>query len=59
MDMILMVAWGIWKNRNEVRHGGKKVAAAEIYGTTSRRREEYIATQMAPSATWLVQGKCR
>ncbi|XP_075674776.1 uncharacterized protein LOC142643960 [Castanea sativa] len=29
MDMILMAAWGIWKNRNEVRHGGKKVAAAE------------------------------
>ena len=45
MDMIVMIAWGIWKNRNEVRHGGKKLAAAEIYGTASRLREEYMATQ--------------
>ena len=45
MDMILKIAWGIWKNRNEVRHGGRKLAAAEIYGTASRLREEYVAAQ--------------
>ena len=45
MDMIVMIASGIWKNRNKVRHGGKKVAAAEIHGTASRLREEYMATQ--------------
>ena len=45
MDIILMIAWGIWKNRNEVRHGGKKVTAAKIYRTASKLREEYMATQ--------------
>ena len=45
MDMILMIAWGIWRNRNEVRHGGRKLAAAEIYGTASRLRKEYVAAQ--------------
>ncbi|KAK7861213.1 hypothetical protein CFP56_024376 [Quercus suber] len=34
MHMILMIAWSIWRNRNERRYGGKNLAAAvAIYGT--------------------------
>ncbi|XP_023903920.1 uncharacterized protein LOC112015722 [Quercus suber] len=33
MDMILMIAWSIWRNRNGGRQGGKTLSAAAIYGT--------------------------
>jgi len=48
MDMILMIAWSIWRNRNEVRHGGKKMSAAEIYGVAAKLLHEYTLAQEMP-----------
>ena len=41
LEMILMIAWGIWKNRNEVRHGGRRLIAMEIAHQTRRLLEEF------------------
>ena len=49
--MILMIAWGIWWNRNEGRHWGRKLAAVAIYGTTTTLLEEYYAAQETPRQT--------
>ena len=48
MDMILMIAWSIWHNRNEVRHGGKNMSAAEIYGMAAKLLHEYTIAQEMP-----------
>ncbi|KAF3975410.1 hypothetical protein CMV_001341 [Castanea mollissima] len=43
LEMILMIAWGIWKNRNEVRHGGRRLTAAELAHQARRLLEDYSA----------------
>ena len=45
IDITLMVAWGIWKNRNEVRHGKRRQSTAALYEIAIWQREEYIAVQ--------------
>ena len=55
MDMILMIAWSIWRNRNEVRHGGRNMSAAEIYGMTNRLLQEYTVTQEIPHQLQITQ----
>lgn len=49
LDFVLMIAWSIWKNRNEVRHGGRKLSVAAIYGLATRLLEEYSAVQESPT----------
>ncbi|XP_075645698.1 uncharacterized protein LOC142616805 [Castanea sativa] len=51
LHMILMIAWGIWRNRNEMRHGGKILAATAIYGTAIAMLQEYYAGQENLSQT--------
>lgn len=46
LEMILMIAWGIWKNRNEVRHGGRRLIAVEIAHQARRLLEEFSAAQL-------------
>lgn len=48
LDIILMIAWCIWKNKNEVRHGGRKHTAAEMFETAIRLLDEYNAAQEVP-----------
>ena len=48
MDMILMIAWSIWRNRNEVRHGGRNMSATEIYGAATKLPHEYTLAQEVP-----------
>ena len=48
LDIVLMIAWSIWRNRNEVRHGGRKLTAAAIYGLATRLLEEYSTVQESP-----------
>ena len=49
LDMVLMIAWSIWRNMNEVQHGGRKLIAAAIYGLATRLLEEYYAAQETPT----------
>ena len=48
LDIVLMIAWSILRNRNEVRHEGRKLTAAAIYGLATRLLEEYFAVQENP-----------
>lgn len=48
MDVILMIAWSIWRNKNEVRHGGRNMSAAEIYGAATKLLHEYTLAQEIP-----------
>ena len=48
MDMILMIAWSIWRNRNEVKHGGKNMSAAKIYGMAAKLLHEYTIALEIP-----------
>lgn len=45
---VLIIAWGIWKNRNEVQHGGRLKIADALYASTIRLWEEYNAAQELP-----------
>ncbi|XP_075633674.1 uncharacterized protein LOC142606165 [Castanea sativa] len=51
LDMVLMIAWSIWRNSNEVWQGGRKLIAAAIYGLATRLLEEYYVAQETPSQT--------
>ena len=55
LDMILMIAWSIWRNRNEVRHGGKNMTAAEIYGRAAKVLHEYTMAQEIPHQLHITQ----
>ena len=46
--MILMIAWSIWRNRNEVKHGGKNMLAAKIYGMAAKLLHEYTIALEIP-----------
>ncbi|KAL0011468.1 hypothetical protein SO802_006576 [Lithocarpus litseifolius] len=47
LEMILMIAWGIWKNCNEVRHGGRRFITAEIAHQAKKLLEDFSAAQEA------------
>ena len=51
MHMILMIAWSLWRNRNERRFGGKNLVAAAIYGTAMTMLQEYYSAQEIVSQT--------
>ena len=51
MHMILMIAWSLWRNRNERRYGGKNLAAAAIYGIAMTMLQEYYSAQEIVSQT--------
>lgn len=48
LDIILMIAWCICKNRNEERHGGRKHIVAEMFETAIRLLDKYNAAQEVP-----------
>ena len=43
-----MIAWSIWRNRNEVKHGGKNMSAAKIYGMAAKLLHEYTTALEIP-----------
>ena len=51
MHVILMIAWSLWRNRNERRFGGKNLAAAAIYGIAMTMLQEYYSAQEIVSQT--------
>ena len=51
VHLILMIAWGLWRNRNERRFGGKNLTAAAIYGTAMSVLQEYYSAQEIGSKT--------
>ncbi|XP_030964774.1 uncharacterized protein LOC115986052 [Quercus lobata] len=51
MHMILMIAWSLWRNRNEKRYRGKNLVAAAIYRTAMTMLQENYSTQENVSQT--------
>ena len=46
---IVMAAWAIRTNRNEIRHGGKKKSRLELIHWCGHYLDEYHAAQVVPT----------
>ena len=55
LDIVLMIAWSILRNRNEVRHEGRKLAVVAIYGLATRLLEEYLQYKKIQSNPKVIQ----
>nr|POF08383.1 hypothetical protein CFP56_74328 [Quercus suber] len=49
-ELVVIVAWALWSNRNEVRHGGRKKSAVALFQWSRQYLQEFQeASQMVPS----------
>ena len=53
-----MIAWGLWRNRNDRRFGGKNLTAAAIYVKAMSMLREYYSAQESESKSRVVS-PCR
>ena len=53
LERWVLIYWGIWKSRNEVRHGGKKRPRPVIVRNAMRLLEDYHSANVKPSQSSL------
>uniref|UniRef100_A0A7N2MTJ9 RNase H type-1 domain-containing protein n=1 Tax=Quercus lobata TaxID=97700 RepID=A0A7N2MTJ9_QUELO len=54
---LVCIAWAMWHNRNEIRHGGKRRSGAELVRWASQYMEEYkAATEMLVCKAMVADG---
>ena len=41
MERVIMICWGIWRNRNEVKHGGKRKTGEAVIKCSHYLLEEF------------------
>nr|POE58912.1 putative ribonuclease h protein [Quercus suber] len=49
-ELVVIVAWALWSNRNKVRHGGRKKSAVALFQWSRQYLQEFHeASQMVPN----------
>ena len=51
VERTIMVCWGIWKHRNEVRHGGVRRTGSAIVRSSLRMLDEFQVANKPPQTT--------
>ena len=41
VELVVTVAWALWFNRNEVRHGGRKKSAVDLFQWSRQYLQEF------------------
>ena len=49
LDQVVMIAWALWCNRNEVRNGGKQKTGSELIRWAATYLAEYTTATVSPS----------
>ena len=60
LEILVATAWGIWNNKNDVRHGGSSKTATVIVNNERRYMEEFrqaasitVTRRESPQETWM------